>query len=62
MQAVDKKQGINKFWPNMDLIRVETGLGHLGQLGHISSRSSKSDTFYKISGSDPDSVLDHMHK
>ena len=61
MQAVDKKQGINKFWPNMDLIGVETGLGYPGQLDHISSRSSGSDTLYKISVSNPDSILDHMH-
>ena len=35
-------------------IRVETGSGHPGQLGHILSGSSGSDLLYKISGSDPD--------
>ena len=44
-------------------IRVETGSGHLGymgQLGHILSRSGGSDLVYKISGSCPDSALDHV--
>ena len=44
--------------------RVETGSGHLGyrgQPGHVLSGSSRSDPVYKISGSDPDSALDHMH-
>ena len=45
-------------------IRVEIGSGHLGypgQPGHFLSRSSRSDLFYKISGSDPNSALDHVH-
>ena len=42
-------------------VRVETGLGHPGQPGHILSGSSGSDPVYKISGSDPNSVLDHVH-
>ena len=41
--------------------RVEIGLGYPGQLGHVLSGSSGSDPVYKISGSDPDSALDHMH-
>ena len=46
------------------LIRVETGLGqpgYPGQPGNVLSGFSKSDPVYKISGSDPDLVLDHMH-
>ena len=39
--------------------RVETGLGHLGQLCHILSRSSRSDPVYKISRSDLDSAMNH---
>ena len=39
-------------------VRVETGLGHPG---HILSGSSGSDRVYKISGSDLDSALDHVH-
>ena len=35
---------------------VETGLG---QLGHLLSRSTRSDLLYKISRSDLDSALDH---
>ena len=45
-------------------IRVETGSGHPGypgQPGHVLSRSSGSDPLYKISGCDPDSVLNHVH-
>ena len=45
-------------------IRVETGSGHPGhpgQPGHVLSGSSGSDPVYKISGSDPDSLLDHVH-
>ena len=38
-------------------IMVETGLGHLG---HVLSRSSGSDPFYIIPGSDLDSVLNHV--
>ena len=38
-------------------IRVETGSDHLA---HVLSRSSRFDLVYKISGSDPDSTLDHM--
>ena len=41
--------------------RVETGSGHPGQPGHVLSGSSGSDPVYKISGSDPDSLLDHVH-
>ena len=44
--------------------RVETGSGHPGNPGHpghILSGSSGSDPLYKISGSDPDSALDHVH-
>ena len=44
-------------------IRVKTGSGHLGYLGQpadVLTRSSKSDPVYKISGSDPDSALNHM--
>ena len=37
--------------------RIETGSGHLG---HGLSGSSGSDPVYKISGSDPDSALNHM--
>ena len=40
--------------------RAETGSGHLGQLGHILSGSSGSDTVYKLSRSDLDSALNHM--
>ena len=42
-------------------IRVETGSGHPGQLCHLLSGSSRSDPVYKISGSDPDSALHHVH-
>ena len=31
-------------------LRVETGLGHPGCLGHALSRSSESDSVYKTSG------------
>ena len=44
--------------------RVETGSGHPGNPGHpgqVLSGSSGSDLLYKISGSDLDSALDHMH-
>ena len=44
-------------------VRVETGSGHKGYLGklcHALSRSSPSDPVYKISGSDPDSALNHV--
>ena len=41
--------------------RVETGLGHSGQPGHVLSGSTGSDLLYKISGTDPDSALDHVH-
>ena len=44
-------------------IRVETGSGypgHLGQPCHVLSGSSGSDPVYKISGSDPDSVLNRV--
>ena len=41
--------------------RVEIGSGHPGQLGHILSGSSGSDPLYKISGSEPDSTLYHVH-
>ena len=43
--------------------RVETRLGHLGYPGQpdqVLSGSSGSDPVYKISGSDPDSILNHM--
>ena len=43
---------------------VETGSGHPGhpgQPGHVLSGSTGSDPLYKISGSDPDSALDHVH-
>ena len=46
---------LNSFIAN----RVETGTG---QLGYVLSGSSKSDLVYKISGSDPDSNLDHVHE
>ena len=39
---------------------VETRSGHLGQLGHVLSRSSGPDPVNKISRSDPDSALNHM--
>ena len=39
----------------------ETGLGYLGYLGHILSGSSESDLLHKISWSDSDFGLDHMH-
>ena len=45
---------------NSSYSRVETGSGHPGQLGHVLSGSSGSDPIYKISGSDPDSALNHM--
>ena len=48
---------------NLVYNRVETGLGHLGYLGHpghVFAGSSGSDPLYKISGSDPDSALDHV--
>ena len=38
-------------------IRVETGSGHPD---HILSGSSGSDPVYKLSGSDPDSTLNHV--
>ena len=38
--------------------RVETRSGHPG---HVLLRSSRSDLLYKISGSDPDSALDHRY-
>ena len=41
-------------------IRVGTRLSHLGQPGHVLSRSTGSDLVYKISGSDPDFALDYM--
>ena len=41
--------------------RVETRSGHLDQPGHVLSGLSGSDPVYKISRSDPDSALDHMH-
>ena len=41
--------------------RVETGSGHPGYPGHVLSGSSGSDAIYKISKSDPDSALDHVH-
>ena len=44
-------------------IRVETGSGHPGHPGHpghILSGSSGSDPLYKLSGSDPDSTLNHV--
>ena len=41
-------------------IRVETGSGHPGHPGHILSGSSGSDPVYKLSGSDPDSTLNHV--
>ena len=41
-------------------IRVETGSGHPGQLGHILSGSRGPDPLYKISRSDPDSMLYHV--
>ena len=47
----------------MHQYRVETGSGYpgyAGQLGHVLSGSSGSDQVYKISGSDPDSTLDHV--
>ena len=43
----------------MHFVRVETGSGypgHLGQPGHVLSRSNGSDPVYKISRSDPDSA------
>ena len=40
------------------VIRVETGSGYPG---HILSWSSKSGPVYKISMSDLDSALDHVH-
>ena len=43
--------------------RVETRSGHLGypgQPGHVLSWSSRSDPVYEISGSDLDSILNHM--
>ena len=49
--------------PMIVQIRVETGSGHpnyLGQLGMILCGSSGSDPVNKISGSDPDSALNHM--
>ena len=42
-------------------IRVETRSGHLGQPDHVLSRLSGSDLVYRISESDLDSALDHMH-
>ena len=45
-------------------IRVETRLGHpiyLGQADHILSGSSGSDPVYKLSESELDYALDHMH-
>ena len=42
-------------------VRVETGLCYLDHLGHVLSGSSGSYPVYKISESDPDSNLDHMH-
>ena len=41
-------------------IMVETGLGHLGHVLSKSSDSSGFDPFYIISGSDLDSVLNHV--
>ena len=41
-------------------IRVEAGLGHLGQPGHVLSGSSGSGLVYKIVGSDVDYALDHV--
>jgi len=43
---------------------IATGSGHpgyLGHLGHFFYGSSGSDPLYKISGSDPDFALDHVH-
>ena len=42
-------------------IRVETGLVHLDHLGHVLSKSSRSDMVYKISRSDLDYALDYVH-
>ena len=45
-------------------VELETGLGHPGNsdhLGHVLSESSGSNQLYKISGSGPDSTLDHVH-
>ena len=42
-------------------IRVETRSGHPGQPDHVLSRSSGSDLVYRISGSELDFALDHMH-
>ena len=47
----------------MHQYRVETESGYpgyVGQLGHVLSGSSGSDQVYKISGSDPDTTLDHV--
>ena len=38
-------------------ISVEIGLGHLGQPGHVLSRTTRSDPLYKLSGSDPDWIM-----
>ena len=42
------------------MARVETRLGHLGQAGQVLSGSTGSDPVYKISGSDPNSALNHV--
>ena len=39
---------------------LKPGGGHLGQVGHILSRSSGSDPVYEISESDPNFTLNHM--
>ena len=51
---------VTNLLTNMVYVRVETGSGHPGQPGHILSRSSGSDPFYKISGSDLDYILYHV--
>ena len=41
-------------------MRVDTGLGHLGQPGHVLLGSSRSDPVDKVLGSDLDSALNYM--
>ena len=42
----------------MTWVKAETRSGHPD---HVLSKSSGSDLVYKLSGSDPDSTLDHKH-
>ena len=46
---------------SLQYVRVETGLAHPGHRDHVLFGSSGSYPVYKISRSDLDCALDHVH-